>query len=104
METFLDKAKKSVTEYARAVCSQIQHNTNMSNVGRLCPTLKLSNYETQRKAEYEVFTANVKEVKMTTKIRLKEPTTVLYRSRSKTFIEVQYIGNCSITTDKIIHP
>jgi hypothetical protein len=47
-----------VTEYARAVCSQIQNiRPNLSNVGRLCPTLILRNYETQREAEYEVFTA-----------------------------------------------
>jgi hypothetical protein len=50
-----------------------------------------------------VFTANVEEIKMAIKIRFKEPTTILCRSQSKTFIEVQYIGDCSITTDKI-HP
>jgi hypothetical protein len=47
---------------------------------------------------------NVEEVKMMIKIRFKEPTTILYRSECQTFIEVQYIGDCSIATDKVIHP
>jgi hypothetical protein len=80
-----------------------KNNTQLFKCWSALSKVKLSNYETQRKAEYELFTANVKEVKMTTKIRFKE-STILYRSKSKTFIEVQYIGDCSITTDKIIHP
>jgi hypothetical protein len=47
-----------VTECPRVICSQIQNiKPKFSNVGRVCPTLQLRNYETQRKAEYEVFTA-----------------------------------------------
>jgi len=50
-----------VTECARVICSQIP---KFSNVGRFCPTLKLRNYETQGKAEYEVFTAKYRRGKL----------------------------------------
>jgi hypothetical protein len=41
---------------------------------------------------------------MVIKIGVKESTTILYCSQSKPSREGQNIGDCSITTDKIIHP
>lgn len=54
-----------MTECARVIYSLTQNTTpKFSNVGRFCPTLKLRNYETQHKEEYEVFTAKYRRGKL----------------------------------------
>jgi len=95
-----------VTECARAIFSQIQTITHtFSNVGRFCPTLQSRNYETQRKTEYEVFTAKYRRGKLwRSKSGLKNQKRFFTAAKSKPFREGQNIGDCSITTDKIIHP
>lgn len=54
-----------MTECATVIRSQIQNTTpKFSNVGRFCPALQLRNYETQSKAEYEVFIAKYRRGKL----------------------------------------